>query len=55
MAARAKLATDPVEFEKVLRLLISRYPNRKGLDLSMPKISDVCVFCLTPTIVSLLD
>ncbi|OAE99913.1 pyridoxamine 5'-phosphate oxidase [Bradyrhizobium centrolobii] len=55
MAARAKLVTDPAEFEKALRLLISRYPNQKGLDFPMPKTSDVCVFRLTPTIVSLLD
>ena len=55
MAARAKLVTDPAEFKKALRLLISRYPNQKGLDLAMPKTSDVCVFRLTPTIVSLLD
>ncbi|MBR0758963.1 pyridoxamine 5'-phosphate oxidase [Bradyrhizobium sp. CCBAU 65884] len=55
MAARAKLVTDPTEFEKALRLLISRYPNQKGLDLPMPKTSDVCVFRVTPTIVSLLD
>jgi nitroimidazol reductase NimA-like FMN-containing flavoprotein (pyridoxamine 5'-phosphate oxidase superfamily) len=55
MAARARLVTDPAEFEKALRLLIARYPNQKGLDLPMPKTSDVCVFRLTPTIISLLD
>jgi PPOX class probable F420-dependent enzyme len=55
MAACAELVTDPAEFEKALRLLISRYPNQKGLDLPMPKASHVCVFRLTPTIVSLLD
>ena len=44
MAARAKLVMDRAEFEKALRLLISRYPNRKGLDLPMPKTPDVCVF-----------
>ncbi|MBR0764474.1 pyridoxamine 5'-phosphate oxidase family protein [Bradyrhizobium japonicum] len=55
MAARARLVTDPAEFEKALRLLISRYPNQKGLDLPMPKASEICVFRLTPTIISLLD
>jgi nitroimidazol reductase NimA-like FMN-containing flavoprotein (pyridoxamine 5'-phosphate oxidase superfamily) len=55
MAARAKLVADPREFEKALRLLISRYPNQKGLDLPMPRTSDVRIFRLTPTIVSLLD
>ncbi|WP_063982721.1 pyridoxamine 5'-phosphate oxidase family protein [Bradyrhizobium sp.] len=55
MAARAKLVTNPAEFEKALHLLISRYPNQKGLDLPMPNTSEVCVFRLTPTIVSLLD
>ena len=55
MAAHAQLVTDPAEFENALRLLISRYPNQKGLDLPMPKTSEVCVFRLTPTIISLLD
>ncbi|TFW52584.1 pyridoxamine 5'-phosphate oxidase family protein [Bradyrhizobium sp. MOS001] len=55
MAARAKLVTNPAEFEKALHLLISRYPNQKGLDLPMPNTSEVCVFRVTPTIVSLLD
>ena len=55
MAARANLVTDPAEFEKALRLLISRYPNQKGLELPMPKTSEICVFRLTPTLVSLLD
>ncbi|MCP3463361.1 pyridoxamine 5'-phosphate oxidase family protein [Bradyrhizobium sp. CCGUVB23] len=31
MAARAKLVTDPAEFEKALRLLISRYRTRRAL------------------------
>ncbi|MBR0914598.1 pyridoxamine 5'-phosphate oxidase family protein [Bradyrhizobium japonicum] len=55
MAARAKLVTDPAEFEKALRLLLSRYPNQQGLDLPIPKASEVCVFRVTPTIISLLD
>jgi len=55
MAARAKLVTNPAEFEKALHLLISRYPNQKGLDLPMPTISEVRIFRLTPAIVSLLD
>lgn len=38
MAARAKLVADPAEFEKALRLLISRYPNQKGLDLPCRKL-----------------
>ena len=55
MAARAKLVADPAEAEKALRLLISRYPNQKDLDVLMPKTSDVRIFRLTPTIISLLD
>jgi len=54
MAARAMLVADPAEFEKAAAsdLAIS---EPEGPGSPMPKTSDVCIFRLTPTIVSLLD
>jgi PPOX class probable F420-dependent enzyme len=55
MAARANVVADPAEAEKAMGLLMSRYPDQKGIDLPVPKPSEVRIFRLTPTVISVLD
>ncbi|MBI5260365.1 MAG: pyridoxamine 5'-phosphate oxidase family protein [Bradyrhizobium sp.] len=55
MAARAQVVTDPAEAEKAINLLMSRYPEQKAMDLPMPKPSEIRLFRLTPTVISVLD
>jgi PPOX class probable F420-dependent enzyme len=55
MAARARVVSDPAEANKAMQLLFSRYPDQKGLDMPMPNPSDVRIFRLTPTVISVLD
>ena len=55
MAARAHPVTDPVEGEKVLGLLMRKYPQQASLPLPMPKASEVRIFRVTPTVISVLD
>jgi len=55
MAARAQAVTDTAEAEKVLRLLMTKYPEQKSLPLAMPRAEDVRIFRVTPTVISVLD
>ena len=55
MAARAQMVVDPMEVEKAMRSLMSRYPEQKSIPLPMPTPADVRIFRLTPTVVSVLD
>ncbi len=55
MAARATPVTDPAEGEKVLRLLMQKYPQQDSFPLPMPKPSEVRIFRVTPTVISVLD
>ena len=56
MAARAQTVTDPAEAEKALQLLMGKYPAQTGAALpAMPKPSDVRIFRVTPTVISVLD
>ena len=55
MAARARAVTAPAEAEKAIGLLMSRYPEQKAIGLPMPKPSEVRLFRLTPTVISVLD
>jgi len=55
MAARAKLVDDPTEAEKALRLLMQKYPPQNALPLPMPTPTDVCIFRVTPMVISVLD
>ncbi|HSB25826.1 MAG TPA: pyridoxamine 5'-phosphate oxidase family protein [Burkholderiaceae bacterium] len=55
MAARATPVTDPAEGEKVLRLLMRKYPQQDSFPLPMPKPSEVRIFRVTPTVISVLD
>ncbi len=55
MAARAEAVTDPSEAQRALMLLASRYPQQAGIDMPMPSPSDVRIFRVTPTVISILD
>ena len=55
MAAHAQAVTDRAEAEKVLRMLPSKYPEQSSLPVAMPTPSDVKIFRVTPTVISVLD
>jgi nitroimidazol reductase NimA-like FMN-containing flavoprotein (pyridoxamine 5'-phosphate oxidase superfamily) len=55
MAARANVVADPTEAEEAIGLLMSRYPDQKGVDQPIPNPSEVRIFRLTPTVISVLD
>jgi nitroimidazol reductase NimA-like FMN-containing flavoprotein (pyridoxamine 5'-phosphate oxidase superfamily) len=55
MAARAKVVSNPDEAEKVLRLLMLKYPQQSSIPLPMPTAADVRIFRVTPMVISVLD
>jgi len=55
MAAHAHPVIDPAEGEKVLRMLMLKYPQQNSLPLPMPNPADVRMFRVTPTVISVLD
>ena len=55
MAAHAQLVVDSGEGEKALRLLMLKYPQQSSLPLPLPKFSEVRIFRLAPTVISVLD
>lgn len=55
MAARAHAVTDPTEAEKVLHLLMLKYPQQASIPLPMPTAADVRIFRVTPIVISVLD
>jgi nitroimidazol reductase NimA-like FMN-containing flavoprotein (pyridoxamine 5'-phosphate oxidase superfamily) len=55
MAAHAREVVDQAEAEKALSLLMQRYPEQKQLPGPMPTAADVCIFRVTPTVISVLD
>ena len=55
MAARAEAVVDAAEGEKAMRMLMAKYPQQNSLPFPMPKFSEVRIFRLTPTVISLLD
>jgi general stress protein 26 len=55
MAARAHLVIDRTEAEKVLRLIIGKYPEQDSLPLAMPTPGDVRIFRVSPVVISVLD
>lgn len=55
MAAHAQAVTDPAEAEKAMRLLFQKYPEQASLPLPMPTAADVCIFRVTPIVISVLD
>jgi PPOX class probable F420-dependent enzyme len=55
MAARAQRVTDRAEGEKILRLLMQKYPQQTSMPLQMPAPDDVALFRVTPKVISVLD
>ena len=55
MAAHAHAVTDRAEADKVLRMLPLKYPDAPPLPMKMPTADEVCLFRVTPTVISLLD
>jgi nitroimidazol reductase NimA-like FMN-containing flavoprotein (pyridoxamine 5'-phosphate oxidase superfamily) len=56
MAARAEAVTDTSEAERVLALLPGKYAaTTTPLPFPMPGPQDVCIFRLTPVVISVLD
>lgn len=55
MAAHAEAVTDRAEAEKVLRMLPLKYRDQKALPFDMPTPSDIRIFRLTPSVISVLD
>jgi len=55
MAGHAHVVVDPAEAEKVLRLLMLKYPQQPSIPLPMATPADVRIFRVTPTVISVLD
>jgi nitroimidazol reductase NimA-like FMN-containing flavoprotein (pyridoxamine 5'-phosphate oxidase superfamily) len=55
MAARATPVLDSAEGEKVLRMLMAKYPPQGDLPLPVPTPADVRIFRVKPTVISVLD
>lgn len=55
MAAHVQAVTDQAEGEKILGLLMKKYPEQKNVPFAMPKLTDVRLFRVTPTVISVLD
>lgn len=55
MAARAKMVKDASEVERVLKLLMQKYPEQASLPLPMPTEADIRIFRVTPVVISVLD
>jgi PPOX class probable F420-dependent enzyme len=56
MAGRAHVVADAATAEKVMRLLVAKYPAQHSAALpAMPAPADVRIFQVTPTVISVLD
>lgn len=55
MAAHATAVVDRAEVQKVLHLLMQRYPEQGELPVKMPKPDDIRIYRVIPTIISVLD
>lgn len=55
MAARARAVVDPMEVDKVLRMLMQKYPNMASMPVPRPKPENIRIFRVTPTLISILD
>jgi nitroimidazol reductase NimA-like FMN-containing flavoprotein (pyridoxamine 5'-phosphate oxidase superfamily) len=54
MAARAHVITDPAAAERVMSLLMQRYPQQ-SVSLTMPDPMDVRIVSVKPEVISVLD
>jgi nitroimidazol reductase NimA-like FMN-containing flavoprotein (pyridoxamine 5'-phosphate oxidase superfamily) len=55
MAARTQVVVDPAEAQKVLRLLMLKYPQQDSIPIPMPTPADVRIFRVIPMVISVLD
>lgn len=55
MSALAERIEEPAEAERIMRLLIARYPAQAQTPGELPPASAVAIFKLTPTVISVLD
>lgn len=55
MAARAERVTDPEEAEKALWMILGKYEEQVALPGPMPNATDVAIYRLTPSVISVLD
>ena len=56
VAGRARAVVDASEGERAMRMLMQRYPQQESLPFtSMPDFSQVRIFRVTPTVISVLD
>jgi nitroimidazol reductase NimA-like FMN-containing flavoprotein (pyridoxamine 5'-phosphate oxidase superfamily) len=56
MAAHAQAVDNPAEAEKVLRMLIQKYPEPvTPPPIEMPSAEEVRIFRVTPTVISVID
>jgi len=55
MAGRAQRVTEPGQGEKILRMIVQKYPEQALLPGPLPAAKDVAIFRITPTVISVLD
>ncbi|WP_414474355.1 pyridoxamine 5'-phosphate oxidase family protein [Microvirga sp. M2] len=55
MAGHAQAVTDLAEAGRVMQMLVRKYPEQASLPGPMPGPEDVRIFCVTPTVISVLD
>ena len=55
MAARARRVEDPVEVDRILDRLATRYPEYSEWPVPRPPASQIRLFRLDPTVISVLD
>ncbi|ODV43484.1 pyridoxamine 5'-phosphate oxidase [Cupriavidus sp. UYMMa02A] len=58
MAAHARLVGDRVIAQRILQLFPSKYPEyseQTALPVPMPTVDEICIFRVTPVVISVLD
>lgn len=55
MAARAEAVMDPVEVNRILHLLASKYATQISMPIQMPSPEEIRLFRVTPVVISVLD
>lgn len=55
IAGHAQLVADRNEASEILQMLPQKYPDDIKLPMPMPGPDDVCIFRVTPTVISVLD
>lgn len=55
MAGHARPVANEAEGAKALALLFARYPAQAGVTFALPSPTDVAIFRVTPTVISVLD